>query len=110
MGIIEKWLGSEDCYGNRLINDWEIPAIRKRLKEVLPDLNIFQGNLKKDQPNAILVDITHLRSDDSVHQEGKQIIISLAHFIRPCPCKDCDHEHQFECYLIDCNCCQDDCT
>jgi len=104
---LSEWLYSTDCYGNRLVQDWEIPFIFERLNEIeLEDLVIVEGNLETDQPNSILVDITtHI---SGTFQPGKDVIISLAHFIRPCPC-GC-HELQCECYVADCECCSGECT
>jgi len=106
---LSDWLYSTDCYGNRMVQDWEIDFIFNHLNELTEDdLVIVEGDLKKDEPNDILIDITHLAPDD--FQPGKSVIISLAHFIRPCPCKSKCHNWQYECYLNDCDCCSGECT
>lgn len=104
---LSDWLYSTDCRGNRLIQEWEIPLIFRRLNDLEEDdLIVIEGDLEKDYPNAIIVDITHLVPDE--FHPGKEVRISLAHFIRPCPC-GC-HEYQYECYIADCDCCSGDCT
>jgi len=103
--ILNSWIKSLDCYGNRMVSDNETVLIKNRL-ESLKDVEIVKGNIKTDYPNKILVDITHLTPKD--FQPNKKVFISLSHFIRPCPCK-C-HDWQYECYLNDCTCCTDECT
>jgi len=105
---MKKWLESKDCYGNNLIGEWEKPYILKRFKEIEPFLRITKGDIEKDMPNQILVDITHLKK--SSFQPGKKVIITLSHFLRPCACMECKHDWQYECYLNDCKCCTDECT
>lgn len=100
----EEWLHRQDLG----IEEWENPLIKARFEEVKHSLKIVEGNLEDDMPNEILVDITHLADPD--FQPGKRIIVNLALFIRPCPCSDCQHKWQYECYLKDCPCCQDECT
>lgn len=31
-------------------------------------------------------------------------------FIRACPCDECEHKTQYECYKADCECCDESCT
>lgn len=110
MSKLDEWLKSKDSYGTRVVGDWEAQLILERLLEVEPELKIVDGNLVDNTPNEILIDITHLRIAGGVHKEGKKILISLAHYLRPCPCSGCAHDWQHECYLADCACCTDDCT
>lgn len=102
------WLKSKDCRGNRLVLDKEKQAILKRFEETKDTVKIVEGDLEQDQPNEIVVDVTHLAPKD--FQPGKTILTSLAHFIRPCYCSKCDHKYQVECYLADCRCCSNPCT
>ncbi len=104
---LNSWLLSKDCYGNRMVQDWELPLIKKRLLEI-EDLSIVQGNIETDTPNQILVDITYLKPKK--FQPNKKVIITLSHFLRPCLCSGCIHDHQYECYLNECKCCSGDCT
>jgi len=99
----ENWLISKDCYGNRMIADKEKPAIIKRFKE-LDNIKVIKGDINKDKPNEILIDIT------PEGWKGKPVWVNLAHHIRPCLCNKCDHKYQSECYLEDCACCTDECT
>ena len=105
--VFKKWFASTDCYGNKLIGDWEEPLIIFRFGEVVNDLKIVQGNLETDMPNEVLVDITSLKPKG--FQPDKKVVISLAHFIRPCRCVVCKHVWQYECYLNNCKCCMDGC-
>lgn len=102
----EEWLISEDCYGNRMVADEERSFIIKRFEEVKDALSIVEGDLEKDHPGTILIDITHHAPD--LHP-GKNVWINLAHYIRPCSCEECNHECQYECYISNCKCC-DECT
>jgi len=105
--IINEWFGLTDCHGVQLIKEEEHDFIRNRISQ-LSDLQIVSGDIDTDLPSAIVIDITHLKPDG--FQANKNVHITLSHFIRPCYCKDCEHESQYECYLNDCNCCTGDCT
>ena len=105
----EDWLETQDCYGNPMVGEWEKETIKDHFKALKKsDIEIVYGDEKKDQPNTIMLDITSLSSPD--FQPGKIITVTLAHYIRPCPCSDCSHTWQYECYLNDCLCCTDECT
>jgi hypothetical protein len=105
--ILNKWLKSLDSYGNRMVADSELPFIQKRIQDI-KNLVVVSGDPKTDEPNQIQVDVTFLRPKTGF-QKDKQIYISLAHYIRPCLCKECKHEAQYECYLNNCKCCMDTC-
>ena len=101
------WLVCKDCYGTRMVDDWEKPLITIRLQELLKgDIKITTGDLQTDQPNNVIVDITHLAPNLHAHE----VLINFSHFIRPCPCDTCDHKYQYECYIEDCDCCTSECT
>ena len=97
MTKFEDWLQSKDCYGNSIIGEWEKDIIRKRFKQL---------RLKDCKPNEELIDITKYKPQN--YKSNKPILITLSHFLRPCPC-GC-HKWQYECYLNDCKCCTDECT
>ena len=101
----EQWLIDKDCRGNPLVGEWEKPKIINRYKR-LKMVSIVKGDIKKDKPNQIIIDITHLTPKK--FQPNKNVLTTLAHFIRPCPC-GC-HKWQWQCYINDCQCCTDECT
>jgi len=106
--LFHKWLFSKDCYGNRLVLDIEHPTIIERLELIKDTVKIVEGSLNKNQPNQINIDITELVPKD--FQPNKKVLTTLAHFLRPCLCKECTHESQWECYAAKCKCCIDECT
>ena len=109
-GQLLKWLKGIDTYENRLVEDWEEDHIRQRVKDLkkIDGIFVVEGDWKTQLISDIIIDITVLKPEG--FHPGKNVTMTLAHFIRPCPCDDCDHENQYECYLNDCECCSGSCT
>jgi hypothetical protein len=101
----EQWLDDKDSHGTPLLGEWEKKYIINRYKRIT-NIKIVKGDIKKNKPNQIIIDITHLTPKN--FQPNKNVLITLAHFIRPCPC-GC-HKLQWQCYINDCQCCMGECT
>jgi len=93
----DDWFYSTDGYGNRLVQDWERPFVERRWEQVKDSLPpVLEGKIGVDHPNAIIL----------FHKDKH---ITLAHYLRPCPCDECEHEWQIDCYFVDCECCSSEC-
>jgi len=103
-----EWLFCVNSYGDRMVEDWEFPYIVARWHQIKDEITIIEGSIEENQPNAILVDISHIKNQ----KEGRKdkAYLTLAHYLRPCPCDECPHDWQYECFLVNCKCCTEVCN
>jgi len=110
--IFAEWVDGVDSHGTYIFFPYTKrrqveEAIRKALAE-LKEIDIVRGDPQTQHPSQVIVDITSLKPEG--FQPTKTVLTTLAHIIIPCPCNECEHNLQYECYLNNCKCCTSECT